>query len=94
MFGSPDLSDAIRDAWKINPRPEFRAHLIRLVSQTQSHSIFKDSGIIGDKNSLTSLLRQKGLLVIFGNFFYTLDNLQKKGGPNPNYLPLVFPGSI
>jgi hypothetical protein len=35
MFGSPDLSDAIREAWKINPRPDFRAHLIRLVREGQ-----------------------------------------------------------
>jgi hypothetical protein len=35
MFGSPDLSDAIHEAWKINPRPDFRADLIRLVREGQ-----------------------------------------------------------
>ena len=33
MFGSPDLSDAIHEAWKINSRPDFRADLIRLVRE-------------------------------------------------------------
>ncbi len=33
MFGSPDLSDAIHKAWQINPRPDFRADLIRLVRE-------------------------------------------------------------
>jgi hypothetical protein len=35
MFGSPDLSNAIHEAWKINSRPDFRAHLIRLVREGQ-----------------------------------------------------------
>ena len=39
MFGSPDLSDAIREAWKINPRPDFRAHLIRLYARATSKNV-------------------------------------------------------
>jgi hypothetical protein len=35
MFASPQLSDAIRDAWKINTRPDFRGDLIRLVREGQ-----------------------------------------------------------
>jgi hypothetical protein len=33
MFGSPDLSDVIHEAWGINSRPDFRADLIRLVRE-------------------------------------------------------------
>jgi hypothetical protein len=33
MFGSPDLSDVIHEAWKINSRPDFRAELIRLIRE-------------------------------------------------------------
>jgi hypothetical protein len=33
MFASPDLADAIHEAWKINDRPEFRADLVRLVRE-------------------------------------------------------------
>jgi hypothetical protein len=33
MFASPALSDAIHKAWDINPRPDFRAYLIRLVRE-------------------------------------------------------------
>jgi hypothetical protein len=33
MFGSPDLADAIHEAWNINPRPDFRADLMRLVRE-------------------------------------------------------------
>lgn len=33
MFASPTLSVAIHKAWEINPRPEFRADLIRLVRE-------------------------------------------------------------
>ena len=33
MFASPDLADAIRAAWKINDRPEFRGDLIRLIRE-------------------------------------------------------------
>lgn len=33
MFGSPDLSNAIHEAWKINSRPDFRVELIRLIRE-------------------------------------------------------------
>jgi hypothetical protein len=33
MFASPDLSDAIREAWKINSRSDFRHDLIRTVRE-------------------------------------------------------------
>jgi hypothetical protein len=33
LFGSPDLSDAIHEAWKINSRLDFRVDLIRLVRE-------------------------------------------------------------
>jgi hypothetical protein len=33
MFASPDLADAIRAAWKVNDRPEFRVDLTRLVRE-------------------------------------------------------------
>ncbi len=33
MFSSPNLASAVRDAWKINDRPEFRADLVRLIDE-------------------------------------------------------------